>query len=49
MKLPVIEGVIERRILANYRVRPDMLAGRLPAPFRRSWSVDWGVAGGRSK
>jgi hypothetical protein len=27
MKLPVIEGVIERRILANYRVRPDLLAG----------------------
>jgi uncharacterized protein YqjF (DUF2071 family) len=33
MRLPVIRGVIERRILVNYRVDPDVLARQLPAPF----------------
>src|SRR5437762_1679839 len=34
MKIPVIRGVIDRRILVNYRVDPDVLAPLLPAPFR---------------
>ncbi|MCI0641610.1 MAG: DUF2071 domain-containing protein [Gemmataceae bacterium] len=34
MKLPVIRGIIDRRILVNYRVDPDVLATLLPAPFR---------------
>jgi hypothetical protein len=34
MKLPVVRGVIDRRILVNYRVDPGVLAGILPAPFR---------------
>ena len=34
MRIPVIRGVIERRILVNYRVDPGVLAGHLPAPFR---------------
>jgi hypothetical protein len=32
--LPVIRGLIERRILVNYHVDPDVLARVLPAPFR---------------
>lgn len=34
MRLPAISGVIDRRILANYRVDPDYMAAALPAPFR---------------
>ncbi len=34
MRLPVIYGVIDRRILVNYRVDPALLAATLPAPFR---------------
>lgn len=34
MRLPTLEGVIRRRLLVNYRVDPDVLATRLPAPFR---------------
>ena len=34
MKIPVIRGVIDRRILVNYRVDPAVLARLLPSPFR---------------
>ena len=34
MKIPVIRGVIDRRILVNYRVDPSVLAPLLPSPFR---------------
>lgn len=34
MRVPVVRGVIDRRILANYRVDPAVLARHLPAPFR---------------
>ena len=34
MKIPVVRGVIDRRILVNYRVDPSVLAPLLPAPFR---------------
>jgi hypothetical protein len=34
MKIPVIRGVIDRRVLVNYRVDPGVLAPLLPAPFR---------------
>jgi uncharacterized protein YqjF (DUF2071 family) len=34
MFVPVIEGLIRRRILANYRVDPDVIQALLPAPFR---------------
>jgi hypothetical protein len=34
MKLPVVRGVIDRRILVNYHVDPDVLAPLLPVPFR---------------
>jgi hypothetical protein len=34
MPLPVLRGVIERRILCNYSVDLDVMARVLPAPFR---------------
>jgi uncharacterized protein YqjF (DUF2071 family) len=34
MKIPVIRGLIERRILVNYHVDPGVLSPLLPAPFR---------------
>ena len=34
MRLPAIRGVIDRRILANYRIDPEVMARVLPAPFR---------------
>jgi uncharacterized protein YqjF (DUF2071 family) len=33
MRLPRLRGVIERRMLVNYRVDPEVLARQLPAPF----------------
>ena len=34
MRVPVIRGVIDRRILANYRCDPEVVSRLLPAPFR---------------
>src|SRR5262245_7991984 len=34
MRLPTLRGVIDRRILVNFRVDPDVLAPQLPPPFR---------------
>jgi hypothetical protein len=34
MRLPIIRGVIDRRILVNYHVDPSVLSRLLPAPFR---------------
>jgi hypothetical protein len=34
MRIPIIHGVIDRRILVNYHVDPGVLALLLPAPFR---------------
>lgn len=34
MRIPVMRGVIDRRILVNYHVDPSVLASLLPAPFR---------------
>lgn len=34
MRLPVINGIIDRRILANYRVDPACMDAVLPPPFR---------------
>ena len=45
MRLPVIQGVIDRRMLINYRVDPDVLARILPAPFRPHVVRGCGVAG----
>lgn len=45
LQLPVVRGVIERRILVNYRVDPEVLARLLPAPFRPQPVAGYGVAG----
>jgi hypothetical protein len=45
MKLPVIRGVIDRRILVNYRVDPSVLAPLLPAPFRPKIAQGVGLVG----
>ncbi len=45
MRIPVIRGLIDRRILVNYRVKPDVLARLLPAPFRPKLIKGLGMAG----
>lgn len=45
MKIPVVQGVIERRILVNFRVDPDPLSRVLPAPFRIKLVNGFGMAG----
>jgi Uncharacterized conserved protein (COG2071) len=34
MRIPVIRGLIDRRILVNYHVDPGVMASLLPPPFR---------------
>ncbi|MDZ4656225.1 MAG: DUF2071 domain-containing protein [Bythopirellula sp.] len=34
MRIPVVRGIIERRILANYHIDPAVVARVLPLPFR---------------
>jgi hypothetical protein len=45
MRIPVIKGMIERRILVNYRVDPAVLADLVPAPFRPKLVNGMGMAG----
>jgi len=45
MRLPILDGVIRRRVLVNYRVDPDLLARQLPAPFRPKLHDGAAVAG----
>ena len=45
MKIPVIRGVIDRRILVNYRVDPIVLARLVPPPFRPKIVRGAGMAG----
>lgn len=33
MNIPVVHGVIDRRILVNFRIDPDAMARVLPPPF----------------
>ena len=40
-----IESTIERRLLVNYRIHPDRVAGLLPAPFRPQLISGWAVGG----
>jgi hypothetical protein len=45
MQIPVIRGIIDRRILVNYRVDPDVLSRLVPAPFRPKLFKGAGMAG----
>ena len=45
MRIPTIRGIIDRRVLVNFRVDPQVLAGLLPAPFRPQTIHGFGMAG----
>ena len=45
MRLPVIQGTIRRRILANFRVDPDVMQVQLLARFRPKLHNGFAVAG----
>jgi hypothetical protein len=45
MQLTSLEGVVERRLLVNYRVDADAAARVLPAPLRPQLVRGWAVAG----
>ena len=45
MRIPIVQGVIQRRILVNYRVEPAALRGILPAPFRPQLVEGAAIAG----
>jgi hypothetical protein len=45
MRIPVICGIIDRRILANYRIDPAAMRRFLPAPFRPKLVDGYSIAG----
>jgi Uncharacterized conserved protein (COG2071) len=45
VRLPQIEGRIERQLLVNYRVDPEAIARVLPEPFRPQLVGDAAIAG----
>ena len=45
MFLDTIHGIIERRVLLNYRIEPDVLAMALPEPYRPKTYAGWGIRG----
>ena len=45
MRLGVVRGTIERRILVNWRVEPNVLARLVPEPFEPRLVHGWGMAG----
>jgi len=45
VRILAIRGIIDRRILANYHIDPDVLAGVLPPPFRPKIVNGHGIGG----
>jgi len=45
MRIPVLRGLIDRRILVNFRISPDVLSRVLPPPFRPQVVNGWGIGG----
>lgn len=45
MRLPVIEGLIRRRVLVNFRVDADVMRRQLPARFTPKLHAGYAVAG----
>jgi len=45
MRIPTIRGLIDRRVLVNFRVDPDVLSRVCPPPFRPQIVGGFGVAG----
>ena len=45
LKIPTMEGIIERRMLVNFRVRPDAVRHLLPECLRPKLINGWAMAG----
>ena len=45
MRVPVVQGIIDRRILINYQIEPSVLAKILPPPFEPKLIKGVGIAG----
>src|ERR1700730_7507581 len=45
MRLPIIQGIIRRRILANFRVEPEIMQSEIPPRFRPKLQNGFAVAG----
>ncbi|MEL6804514.1 MAG: DUF2071 domain-containing protein [Bacteroidota bacterium] len=45
MRIPIVAGTIDRRILINYRVELSVLRKMLPSPFRPTVVDGYGIAG----
>jgi uncharacterized protein YqjF (DUF2071 family) len=45
MRVPELAAVVERRLLVNYRVDPDVAVRLVPPPFRPQLVHGWAVAG----
>ena len=45
MKLPTLQGIIHRRILANFRVDPEIMQKQLPSRFRPKLHKGFAIAG----
>ncbi len=43
--MPVIRGLMARRVLINFRIRPEIARGWLPPPFRPALLGDWAMGG----
>jgi hypothetical protein len=45
MRIPAIRGIIDRRILANYHIDPEVVARILPRPFVPQIVNGWAIGG----
>jgi hypothetical protein len=45
MRMPIVRGIIDRRILANYRIDAEAMARILPAPFRPKLVQGYAIGG----
>ena len=43
--VPTLHGVIDRRMLVNFRARPEAVTGMLPAPFQPKLVRGWAMVG----
>jgi hypothetical protein len=45
MRIPKIKGVIKRRLLINFRAKPEVIQPLLPFPFRPKLHAGWAMVG----
>lgn len=45
LRVPAIQGVIERRVLVNFRIEAEAMAAKLPAPFRPKLVAGYAIGG----